>query len=211
MPSAGWIRIVIVLAAGAMFALSALTGDSIDASGLRWLGAVTSGVTLAVLAFDRWLWRWPLVRWITELAGARVIRGTWRGVLRYTRDETGTPGEQSVFMAIDQTYSAVSIRCYFPAKRSESWSLTAAIERESHRHALRYIYQQQAQAPDRDVNRPTQGACELILVGRPVEQISGSYYAERGGKGTIAFDGRCRKVAGSGEQAARLEYDPLPR
>ena len=211
MPSATWIRAVIGLVAGAMLGLSALTGDSIDENGLRWLGGVAGGITLVLLAFDRWIWKWPVVRKLTELAGSRVIHGTWRGTLNYERDADGHPGHQPVFMALHQTYSSVRVRCYFPTTGSESASLVAAIEQDSHRHVLRYIYRSEVPAPERDRNRPTEGTVELRLVGRPVEEISGSYYAERNAaRGTISFDGYCKKVAGSGGQATRLPYKDLP-
>lgn len=209
MPSAAWIRIVIGLAAGAMILISALTGDSIDQEGLRWIGGVTGGIILVLLAFDRWCWRWWGVRRIVELTGSRVIHGTWRGTLEYQNDGAGQPGSQPMYMSVHQTYSSVEVFCFFPESKSESWSLTAAIEKGSHRHILRYVYRQQADAPDRDKNRPTEGVCELRLVGRPVHEISGSYYAERGGKGTIRFDGVSKRVAGSAADASSLKYKPL--
>ena len=209
MPSSNWIRIVIGLVALAMIGLTTLTGDSIDQQGLRWLGSVASAITLLLLAFDRWIWRWPGIRVVTELSGSRVIHGTWRGTLSYATDGHGGAGEQPIFMAVHQTYSAVSVRCYFPSQNSESWSLTAAIDKDTHRHVLRYIYCQQATAPDRARNRPTEGACELALIGRPIEEVSGSYYAERGGKGTIRFDGYARQVAGSASHASRMSFRNL--
>jgi SMODS-associating 2TM, beta-strand rich effector domain len=209
MPSSNWIRIVIGLVALAMIGLTTLTGDSINQEGLRWLGSIASGITLLLLAFDRWIWRWPVIRKVTEVTGSRVIHGTWRGTLSYVADGDGASGEQQIFMAVHQTYSTVSVRCYFPSRNSESWSLTAAIEKGAHRYVLRYIYRQQAVAPDRERNRPTEGACELVLVGRPVEEVSGSYYAERGGKGTIKFDGYVPKVAGSASHASRMSFRSL--
>lgn len=206
MPSAAWIKVVIGLSAAGMFALVTLSGGSVDAQGLRWLGGLSSAITLLVLGFDRWIWRWPGVRTISELAGSRVIRGTWRGTLCYVADGDGNPGQQAIYMAVQQTYSTIDILCYFPDRDSESWSLVAAIERGATRHTLRYIYRQQAEAPDRDRNRPTEGACELRLVGRPVTEIVGSYYAERGGKGKITFDGHSQVVAGSAHSASELEY-----
>ena len=210
MPSPGWIRIVITLAAGAMFGLSALTGDSIDQQGLRWLGVIAGGITLLLLAFDRWLWRWPGLRLISELTGTPVLHGTWRGHIDYLTDGKGNPGTIEVYMAIHQTYSDLSLRCHFPKAGSVSWSLAASLSRDNHRHQLLYVFQQQAPAPQRDENRPTQGACDLEIVGRPVEEIAGSYYTERGGKGTVAYDGHSAKVAGSSSQALRLTYRNLP-
>lgn len=209
MPTPGWIRIVIFLAAAAMFGISLITGLKIDEQGLRWIGGVTAGITLLLLGFDRWFWRWPLFRLITEMTGSRVLHGTWRGTLDYTRDGDGNPGTIPFYMAIHQTYSRICVDCYFPTTGAVSWSLAAELSPERVRHRLRYIFQQQAQAPDLDHNRPTQGACDLAVLGHPVEEIVGSYYTERGGKGKISFDGRSIKVAGSAGQAERLVYEDL--
>lgn len=207
MPTSAWTRTVIFLAAGLMFLLSLVTGDSIDQDGFRWLGGVTGAVILAVLFFDQWLWRAPGVRRLCELAGHPLIHGTWRGTLNYERDGEGNPGRTDIYLAIRQTFSTVSIRCYFPKTRAESWSLTSALRKNDHRHDFDYIYQQMAPAPDRDRNRPTQGACHLQVAGRPVTELIGSYYAERGGKGTIETREYCSQVAGSLAQAEGLDYE----
>jgi hypothetical protein len=120
MPSSAWIRVIILHAAGSMFVLSTLTGDSIDQQGMRWIGGIPGGITMLLLAFDRLVWRWPLIRRLSERGGARVIHGTWRGTLYCTRDADGTPGEQPIFMAVSQMYSTVKVRCYFPTTGSES-------------------------------------------------------------------------------------------
>jgi SMODS-associating 2TM, beta-strand rich effector domain len=208
MPTPGWTRAIILLAAGLMLLLSLLTGDSIDQEGFRWLGGVVSAVILAVFIFDLWLWRAPGIRRLCELAGHPLIRGTWRGILDYQRDGEGNPGQTEIYLAVRQTFSTVSVRCYFPKTGAESWSLTASLVRNDHRHDLHYIFQQEAPAPDRDVNRPTQGACQLAVAGRPVKELSGSYYAERGGKGKIDAREYSPSVAGS-LAAESLAY--LPR
>ena len=61
MPTPAWTRIVIALVAAAFIALATLTGDSIDKNGLRWLSGVAGAIVLVLLAYDRWLWRWPLL------------------------------------------------------------------------------------------------------------------------------------------------------
>lgn len=208
MPSPFWTRAIVFLAAAALLALSLITGDSIEHNWLRWIGVITSAVILAVLAFDQWLWRIPGVRHLCEMAGTPVIRGTWRGTLEYERDGEGNPGATEIYLAVEQTYSSVSVRCYFPKTRAESWSLTAALLRNDHRQDLHYIYQQQAPVPDRDRNRPTQGACELAVAGRPVTQLSGSYYSERGGCGTITASEYSPQVAGSLANAEALSFRP---
>jgi hypothetical protein len=209
MPSRGWIQAIIALVAALMIGLSAITGDSIDEQGLRWLSIVGGAVTLLLLAFDQLLWRLPGIRWICELARHPVIHGTWRGTLAYQRDGQGNPGQTEIYMAIRQTFSTVSVRCYFPKTDAESWSLASRLVQNDHRHDLRYIYQQQAPAPVRGENRPTQGACDLAVAGRPVRSLSGSYYSERGGTGTIKLPARSRRLAGSLAEARRLDYSEV--
>lgn len=206
MPSPTWIRITIGLLAAAMLGISALTGDSIDEQGLRWLSGVTGAIVVFLLVFDQWLWRAPGIRKVCELTGRPVLYGTWFGKLDYQRDNEGNPGSTQVYMAIHQTYSTISVRCYFPTFHSESWSLAASLCRNDHRHDLRYVYQQMAPVPDRSHNRPTEGATQLAVAGRPVIQLSGSYYSERGGSGTIVLDAHSPKLAGSLGEAERLDF-----
>jgi hypothetical protein len=205
-PSRGWIQVILAMVAGAMFFLSAVTGDSIDQSGLRWLSGVGGAITLLLLAFEHRLWRVPGIRWICEVCRHPVIHGTWEGTLDYQDDGAGRPGQVEFYMAIRQTFSSVSVRCYFPTTMAESWSLAASMKKNDHRHDLRYIYQQRAPVPARDGNRPTEGACELAVSGRPVRQIEGSYYSERGGKGTICLTKYSRALAGSLSEAQALQY-----
>jgi hypothetical protein len=210
MPSPGWIRATIALAAALMLLLSLITGDSIDQEGLRWLGGVISAVILAVLAFDRWLWRAPGIRRVCETLGHPCIHGTWHGDLIYQRDGDGNPGTTAIYLAVCQTFSTVSVRCYFPNTGAESWSLTASLLKNDHRHDLHYIFHQQAPAPGRHLNRPTDGACELAVAGRPVRELVGSYYAERGGKGEIDAREYSPRLAGSLAEAKGLALSLRP-
>lgn len=210
MPSATWIRIVILLAAATMFLASLLTGDSIDELGLRWLTGIIGLVTALIVLFDLRLWRLPGVWQLLELTtGFRKARGTWHGTLEYDKDENGNPGSQEIYLVVHQTFSQVSVNCFFPSRDSMSWSKIAKFETIDHRHLIRYLYQQEAPTTDRDVNRPTEGACTLDLIGRPVREIKGSYYSERGGKGKIELTRHSPRTAASSRQAKALKYQDL--
>jgi hypothetical protein len=209
MPSPGWIRIVIALAALAMLVVSLLSGGSEALPSVRSISIASATVTLALLLFDRWAWRWLGVRWFSEITGSRVLHGTFRGTFDYLEDGDGNPGAGTIYVAVQQTYSQISIRSFFPLTGSTSISLLAGLHGESHRHLLRYVFQHEAPAPDRASNRSTQGVCELAVVGRPVRELSGSYYAERGGKGTISLFEHASEVAGSVAQAKGLTYTDL--
>jgi hypothetical protein len=206
MPSPSWIKIVIALLAGGMLVLSWLTGDSIDKQGLRWLGGLTGAITLLLLVVDRWAWRWPLARAVTERLGYPVLHGTWEGRLGYEADERDQPGIDVVYMAVHQTLSSINIQTYFGRTGSTSRSLSASLVPGTHQHTLYYIYSSQAAAPNRDANRPHEGAAALSIVGKPVEEIAGSYFTDRRRRGQLRFTQRSTKVAGSYEQASRLEF-----
>ncbi len=92
MPTPAGIRIVIALFAGFIFGMASLTGDSIDENGLRWASAAASGVILLVLAYERWVWRWPLISRLAEWTNRPVLHGTWKGTLEFERDASGNPG-----------------------------------------------------------------------------------------------------------------------
>jgi hypothetical protein len=211
MPSGAWIRTIVALAAGLMIVLSWLTGESIDEQGLRWIGGVAGGVTLLLLAFDAWGWRLPGIRRLSTLKGPPVLHGTWRGVLEYESNELGGPGTTEVYMAIKQTFSSLAVRSYFPRTDSVSWSLTASLAEGSHHYDFYFIYTSRAAPTDQDTNRPHEGTCNLRVVGRwPVEELAGTYYTDRRGRGKIRLHGYSKKVAGSRERAQALDFGELP-
>ncbi|MGA8246151.1 MAG: hypothetical protein WB797_04540 [Nocardioides sp.] len=211
LPSAAWIKVIIAALAGIMLLLSTVTGDSIDKQGLRWLGAAISAITLGVLAWDRWAWRWPVIRLANRWVGPPLLHGTWHGELAYESDEQGEAGVTDFYMSVRQQFSSLSIQSYFPRTDSVSDSLTATLSEGPQRWLLHFTYSSRAAPVNQDTNRPHEGACTLAVVGRPIADLSGSYYTDRKGRGTIRFHGHTRKLAGSLAVAKGLEYDPVPR
>jgi len=205
MPTPNWTRTVIGLFAGIIFLTSLITGQSIDKNGFRWFSIATSGVVLLLLIYDKWVWRWPLIRRGAELAGRPVIHGTWKGILTYERDVHDQPGSIRIYLAIDQSFSTISLRSY--VSTSESYSLTATIERPlPTRRQLVYAYRSEAPHDSRDTNRPHDGSAILNLVGIPVEEIDGSYYNDRMRRGSLKLVEHCPKLAESFNHAERQSY-----
>jgi hypothetical protein len=210
MPTPNWARAVIGLFAGVILLIAAVTGDSLDRNFLRWLSIATSAVVLLLLIYEKWAWRWPLIRKGAEWAGRPIIHGTWKGELEFESDQHRRRGTIPFYMAIDQTFSAVRIRSF--AETTESYSLTATIERPAPtRRQLVLAYHSEPPHDARDDNRPHDGTCMLSLVGIPVEEITGSYYNDRMRRGSIRLTEHTKVVAESFAHAQRQTYKQLTR
>jgi hypothetical protein len=183
-------------------------GESIDANGLQWISGASSAVILMLVVYDRWLWRWPLVRKAAEYQGRPVIHGTWQGQLKYKKDGQGNPGTTPVYLSIAQTYSTVQVRGFFTT--SESYSLTADIDRPlPNQRRLVFAYHGEAPHPNRDNNRPHDGTAMLNIVGIPAKHIKGSYYTDRGGSGEIKLTEYTPSLSESYEDAESKQYQKL--
>lgn len=205
MPTPNWTKAIIALFAATIFLIALLTGQSIDQNGWRWVSAAATGVVLVLLVYEKWAWRWPLIRLAAEWAGRPVIHGTWKGELHYERDAKDEPGSIPIYVAVVQTFSTVRVRSY--VSTSESYSLVAVIERPvPTQRQLVFAYRSEAPHAERDSNRPHDGTCILSIVGIPVEEMIGSYYTDRLRRGSITLAEHCGRLAESFGQAERQSY-----
>src|SRR5947209_8185061 len=99
--SAKWIRGVIGLAALVWALIAFLSGETLKWSWAKSLGLTAAIVVWAVLAYDRWIWKWPGIR---RFAGKPVIHGTWKTELR-TSYEARQDETIEAYLVIRQTYS----------------------------------------------------------------------------------------------------------
>lgn len=198
MPTSGWTRIVIALAAGAWILIVLASGDHIDASWIKPLGLASSLVVWALLVFDRWAWRWPGLR---RLARRPVLHGTWRGELRTSY----CPRKDEViraYMVIRQTYSSTLIAMLFD--RSQSISMSGSLVVEGGRWVLYYVFRSDKQTLERDENPPARGAAELTVSTRPSTRLEGDYWMEHGTRGhftTVGFNPGLFDTFGAAEEA----------
>jgi hypothetical protein len=185
MPSPTWARITIALAALATAVVIVLTGGRLDTGLARAVATASTVVILALLAFDRWLWRWPVIR---AIHSTPVLRGTWKTEVRSTyvhrRDEA-----IEAYLAVAQTYSQLKIRMLFD--RSQSESLSATLLPEAGRCTLYYIFRSEKHALEPDSNPPNRGAAQLVIGKRPHAHLEGDYWMEAGTRGrvrSVGFD-----------------------
>jgi len=208
MPSKNWTRIIIGIFAALMLLVSVLTGDSIDAQGLRWISGASGAVILLLVIYDKWVWRWPLIRKLAEQDGRPVIRGTWKGTLEFAKDANDKPGSIEIYFSIEQTYSTVEVRGF--VSTSESHSVTATIDRPlTNQRRLVFAYHSEAPHGKRGANRPHDGTALLNIIGIPVQEITGSYYTERGGAGSITLTEYTPELSESYKHASSRKYRSL--
>lgn len=202
------IKNIIILYSVLIFILSFITGQSIDDNLFRWLSGTTSAVVLIWTAYDKWLWRmWPFkyVAWFLKIP---ILHGTWKGKLKYERDENGNSGEVDIYVAINQTLTSVIVRSFFK-KPSASRSMTAKIEEEPDRKKLVYIYKSEAPYGKKDTNPPHDGATVFDIVGNPVKKLRGAYFTDRKGAGTVVLDEYSETLSENYEDSIQLEYHRL--
>lgn len=205
-PTVNWTRAAVGLFATGIILFSAITGDSIDKEGYRWILGITSVVALIMVVFNKWLWKWPGIRRIIELNKMPpIIHGTWKGEIKFAKDANGSPGILEVYLVATQTLSDVHIRTF--VSTSDSYSLTAEITKNDH-GARQLIYGYRTNTPHgkRDTNRSTDGMAVLNVIGVPVNEIYGSYFTDRHGSGEIKLQLHSNKIAESFSDAQSLTY-----
>lgn len=202
------IKITITLYSILIFFLSSVTGESIDENLFRWISGVTSFVVIVWTVYDKWIWRMGIFKCVAWFLHIPILHGTWKGKLKYEKDENGNSGEADIYVAINQTLTSISVRSFFK-KPSASKSITAKIEEEPDRKKLVYMYKSEAPYGKRDSNRPHDGASVFDIVGNPVKKLLGSYFTDRKGAGTVVLDKYSEVLAENFEDAEQLQYKTL--
>lgn len=179
MPSSSWIRIAVAIAA--IVSLGAVwfrTGEW-QWDSARFTISASSVAIIALLAYDRSLWRWPLLRRLTKRP---VLHGTWKAELRSSY--AGSAGNAiEGYMTIRQTYSTVQVDMLF--ENSRSFFLSGGLRQEDGRARLQYLFRSEGDALHQQDNPPSRGAAVLVVSRRPHLHMDGDYWMERGTKGTI--------------------------
>lgn len=205
-PTANWTKVSIGVFAVIILIFSLVTGVRIENEVYKWTTTAMSTATLLVLAFDRWIWRWPGIKAVIDcLRTPPVLHGTWAGEIQYDKDNKGNPGKIPVYLVIRQTFTDIKTICYIST--SQSSSLTAEISQSEHgNRQLAYAYRTLVPYGTRKDNPSTDGLAVLGIVGSPVRELSGSYFTDRGGSGRIIFSTHSPKLAESFSDAKNLHY-----
>jgi len=181
---------IVALVVGVWLVLALLAPSNSDSAlspaPLKLYSVGSTVVWLALLAYDRFLWKFPTVRLIRPMP---VMEGTWRGLL--TSSYTGANGEtyidMPVYLLVSQTSSSISATLMSAHSRSNS----------IHAHVLRaqdgswrvsWTYLGSSALGERTANPMHYGLCELLVAGTRGERLAGSYFTDRQSRGELKFD-----------------------
>ena len=157
---------------------------------MRWLLPIPSIALVfgvSYWAFDNWLWRWQLLRFL-RLISVPDLRGTWTGTIAssYTDFEKTQP----VTVTIEQTWTKMAVR--LNSAESRSWSITASILTNSPEGlVLTYLFDNEPEAESVKTMQRFRGT--TVLIRTAADRLEGHYYTGRG-RGTHGSLKLCRQL-----------------
>jgi hypothetical protein len=201
-PTSAWTRLVIALAAAIALGIVWATSGKLDATFVKAIVTATSAVTLLLLAFDRWLWRYAPFRWAVRRP---VLHGTWK-MTQQTTYQARAHEPMECYLVVHQTYSTIRVNGLYAISDSQSLSADLAVDRS--RCMLSYIFRTDAHTMHRDGNPPSRGAATLKVGRQPQLHFEGDYWMERGTRGSITSVGHTPKIYDTFEAARQATYKP---
>jgi len=181
--------------------LLVIDGVAVELAWLQRLSAVVPVLLVALGIFDRWLWKLP---WVNGWFAKRpVLRGTWEVKLQteWKDPETGeVPGPNLCYMAVRQTFSALSMRLM--TKESSSELLAERIvQAEDGVFRILGVYTNKPRVAVRHRSEIHFGALLLDVQGEPPTSLEGHYWTDRSTRGSMNWTRRKTKVFGSYDEA----------
>jgi hypothetical protein len=202
MPTSNWTRLVIALAAAITLGIVWATSGKLDTTYAKATLTATSTVTLLLLAFDRWLWRYAPFRWAVRRP---VLHGTWKMIQRTTYEPRAHETIES-YLVVHQTYSTIRVNGLYAISDSQSLSADLAVDKS--RCVLVYIFRTDAHTMYRAGNPPSRGAAALKVGRKPWLHLVGDYWMERGTRGSVKSVAHTSKTYDTFEAARQGTYRP---
>ena len=172
---------------------------------LASVGVASSAATIAMQAWNAFLWRHPLIQRLPIVP--RDIRGTWKGTLtsHWIDPNTGKRvPTKTAFVVINQTASDVKVTLV--TDQSESESVAAAFVKQG--ASLHYTYSNEPDLEFRDGSPIHLGATFLSLHGEgKATRLKGHYCTDRDTKGELDFVNRHPALTRGFENAKALFED----
>jgi hypothetical protein len=160
----------------------------------RPFSTVVTIVAFALLLWERYLWRWPILR----LLGKRPnLRGTWKGILQSDFEDPETKKRHKpveVYLVVRQTYSTLDVRLF--SKESSSVSLSANLSADSAGiYTLAVTYLNTPNALKLERSPISHGGMLLNLRGdSSVQQLDGKYWTDRKTLGEVTLTLRVKRI-----------------
>ena len=203
----GWVKIIVGLSVLLWAALLPVYGVQPSIDLFKPYSLVVAAMTTAVIIFDCYLWRLPIIRHF--LSKKPLIGGTWRVQIKSDhKDEiTNLPINISGFASINQHFSGVWISLFTEDATSKSAS-TALRKTDGGSFEIISCYQSVPRQQVRERSSIHYGAMLLDTVDDSMMILKGHYWTDRGTRGEIEFTGRVPKVVTS-LASAQAVFAPL--
>lgn len=185
---------ILLAAAAAWGVLLILSGTDLTPAYFKPFSQVVGVVVVALSAFDRWLWRIPLLRgWFVKRP---VLTGTWRVEFKsdWVDPATSKPWPtSSAFMVIRQSYSTMHLR--FVSEESTSEGLVQDIVVPPNGPPRLYaVYRNEPRALVRNRSAIHLGTISVEIHGSPPSSMVGYYWTDRASKGELRLYDRKGKL-----------------
>ena len=204
-----YIKAIIYIAVLAWTVVLYLNHQAIRTPWLEYLSIVITIVLYAVIAFDLWLWKLPLLHgWFVKRP---VIDGTWKVQLRSNWKDSAGQGIAPIegYMVVRQTFSTLSMRLLTPESMSElvGTEIVCSVDRQ---YCVSGVYRNEPRFEAREKSAIHYGAVWLRVVTEPERQLGGHYWTDRGTAGEMELTSRQRKKFQTFD-AAKSHYQRLPK
>lgn len=162
-------------------------GEPLSWIWLSSFGGAVSATAMALLAFDRWVWRWRLLQgWIVKRP---ILIGSWRLTIKslWVDPETKRrPDAIEATATIRQTYTRLHFR-FQTAESAGDLIAEKIIQKDDGTYQVFGVYRNQPKISVQDRSRTHLGAMLLDVVGDPAqpEKLVGQYWTDRGTFGEV--------------------------
>ncbi len=184
--------------------------ETINSAWLRPLSIVMTVVLYAVIAFDLWFWKIPLLHsWFVKRP---VIDGTWRVEIRSNWKNPSTDkvlGPIKGYMVIRQTFSTLSMRLLTEESNSELAG-TEIVCSSDGLYCVSGVYRNEPRFQVRDRSEIHYGAVWLRVIDEPEKKLIGHYWTDRETAGEMELRNRQAKRFQT-FQSAQTHYAQMAR
>lgn len=205
-----YIKAIIYVAVLAWTVVLYVNHEAIKSAWLQSLSTVITIVLYAVMAFDLWLWKIPLLHgWFVKRP---VIDGTWKVEIRsnWKNPATGAGiGPVEGYMVIRQTFSTLSLRLLTEESSSELVGTEIVCSADG-LYCVSGVYRNEPRFQVRERSAIHYGAVWLRIIDEPLMKVIGHYWTDRETAGEMELSHRQKKSFQT-FQSARAYYGQLPR
>jgi hypothetical protein len=182
----------------------AIAGEPIGVALLKPSGIVFGVVTAVTALFERYMWRWRVLRpWFVSKPD---LVGSYSGKLasNFIDGSTGSSIQPiDAFLSIHQTLSGITVRLM--TAQSASVSLCASLVESPDGHwDLLATYRNEPRLSLQEQSRIHHGALRLEVHGQGASELIGNYFTDRDTHGEITFTRISKGRSSSFQEAQRI-------